>query len=88
VISTAFLWSDKADDEIAMQTSHNVINKSVALAKERGLWHPFVYQNYASRNQDVFAGVPLENRKRLKEIQRKYDPENIIQRLKPGYFQL
>ena len=58
------------------------------MAKERGLWHPFVYQNVAARSQDVFAGYPPENRERLREIQRKYDPKGIFPRLQPGYFQV
>jgi hypothetical protein len=38
--------------------------------------------------QDVFAGYGEENRGKMKEIQRKYDPEGIFDRLQPGYFKV
>lgn len=87
MVSTALAWKDANDDKAVHEMSHRVIDRSVSLAKERGLWHPFIYQNYASKNQDVFGGFPPENRLRLKEIQKKYDPEQLFTRLKNGYFQ-
>jgi FAD/FMN-containing dehydrogenase len=53
-----------------------------------GLHHPFIFQNYARYDQDVFAGYGLENRKRLQEIQKKYDPDGVFSRLQPGYFKV
>ncbi len=53
-----------------------------------GLWHPYIYQNYAGKGQDVFDGYGEENRKRLREIRGKYDPEEVFERLVPGGFKI
>ena len=44
--------------------------------------------NYASQDQDVFAGYGTNNKRKLKRIQREYDPEGVFARLQPGYFKL
>jgi hypothetical protein len=53
-----------------------------------GLWHRFIYQNYAGIGQDVFASYGPERHARLLETQQKYDPEGVFLRLQPGYFKL
>lgn len=58
------------------------------LGKEEGVHHRYIYQNYANQTQDVFAGYSDESRKRLVEVQKKYDPEGVFSRLQPGYFRL
>lgn len=82
------MWTDAADDEVVERASRNVIDKAVALGKEMGLYHRYIYQNYAAHGRDVFGGYGPENRARLLEIQKKYDPNRIFARLQPGYFKL
>ena len=60
----------------------------MALAKEMDMYHPYIYQNYANQSQDVFGGYGKENKKRLLDVQGKYDPERLFGRLQPGYFKL
>ncbi len=64
------------------------MNRAVALAKEMGLDHRYIYQNYANQTQDVFAGLSPENKQRLLQIQKRHDPERILSRLQPGAFKL
>jgi len=64
------------------------MGRAVTLGKEMGLHHPYIYQNYAAKHQDVYAGYGSENRKRLREIQKEYDPEGVFSRLQPGYFKV
>lgn len=82
------MYENASDDETMKRVSRNVISRSIALGQEMGLWHPFVYQNYAGQDQDVFAGYGSENRARLLRIQHEYDPEGVFKRLQPGYFKL
>lgn len=70
------------------QASDNMISKAVALGKEMGLWHRFIYQNYATIQQDVFEGYGPENRARLSQIKQKYDPTGVFTKLQPGYFKI
>ncbi|KAJ0419640.1 hypothetical protein BJY00DRAFT_285658 [Aspergillus carlsbadensis] len=79
---------DPADDARFQALNDEVMDKVIAIAKERGLYHPFIYQNYAGAGQDVFAGYGAENRARLSEIQRRYDPEGVFWKLQPGYFKV
>ncbi len=65
-----------------------IIDCTVDMAKEMGLHHRYIYQNYANASQDVFGGYGDENRLKLKEIQMKYDPEGVFSRLQPGYFKI
>jgi hypothetical protein len=81
-------WNNIADDEKVLAAAKQAVDKSVAAAKMAGLDVPFIYQNYATMNQDVFRGYGEENLLRLLEIHEKYDPKGIFTRLQPGYFKL
>ena len=87
-MSLTIRWSSPSDDARITAAALRVIDQSVAIAKTMGLDHPFIYQNYASLNQDVFAGYGETNLQRLKEVSRRYDPDGVFQRLQPGYFKL
>lgn len=81
-------WNNAADDDAVNAAVNRFFDKTVALAKEKGLLHPWIYPNYANKGQDVYAGFGEENRKKLKKIQKKYDPEGIFDKLQPGYFKV
>ena len=53
-----------------------------------GMYHRYIYQNYAKGGRDVFAGYGEKNKKRLQDIQSRYDPGGVFTRLQPGYFKL
>jgi hypothetical protein len=88
VLSISPKWDRAEDDAIIQESFTKFMDRSVALAKDMGLHHPWIYQNYANISQDVFAGYGAENRQRLKDIQGKYDPERMFAKLQPGYFKL
>ncbi|KAE9368211.1 FAD-binding domain-containing protein [Stipitochalara longipes BDJ] len=77
------------EDELVGAAGKRIVGRSEKAAKEAGLWHPYVYINYADVEQDVFAGYGEGNRERLREIQRKWDPEGVFgARLQPGGFKV
>ncbi|MCJ1467759.1 hypothetical protein MMC07_006384 [Pseudocyphellaria aurata] len=88
LMSAPFMWASAADDTRVYATSNRIIDQSIAAAKELHLDYKFIYQNYASRRQDVFAGYGQKNHARLVKISQKYDPSQIFQTLQPGYFKL
>ena len=88
LFSAVFRWSDPKDDSAVTTANSNIISRTTALAKEMGLHHRYIYQNYANASQDVFAGYGKENRERLRTIQKEYDPEGVFSRLQPGYFKV
>lgn len=71
-----------------MACAQAIVDRSVAAAKAMGLDHPYLYQNYAAQKQNVFASYGASNYAKLKAVSQKYDPQQILQRLQPGYFKL
>lgn len=83
-----FGWSLASDDAAIERATSNLINRSVALAKSMKLDDPFIYMNYASLNEDVYAGYGAQNKAKLMAVKKKYDPMNVFGRLWKGYFKL
>ena len=83
-----FQWGDVADDEQVRSIMKGIISKSTELAKSRGLYNQYLYQNYAYIEQDVFSGYGQANQERLIQISKEYDPNGVFQVLQPGYFKL
>ena len=89
-MATAHAWKHASDDELMYRFNRNVMERAKAAAIKMGLYHPFLYQNYASEDQDVFAGYGENARKRLQAIQKGIDPQGVFQKggLCDGYFNL
>jgi hypothetical protein len=88
VLNLSAMWPLKSDDEAVLTACHNFITRSEDIARQRNLFHPYLYMNYASQWQDPIAGYGTENKARLLDISKKYDPEGVFQKLHPGYFKL
>jgi hypothetical protein len=88
VLSICPKWNRAEDDEAVKASVARFVEMTMVLLEKEGLLHRWVYSNYASEVQDVFAGYGVENRGKMKEIQRKYDPEGVFDRLQPGYFKV
>lgn len=88
ILNLSFMWADAADDDAIMAVLGSITTKSIAEAKARGLYHEYLYMNYASQYQDVVRSYGAANHERLQAIARKYDPDQVFQKLQPGYFKL
>lgn len=77
-----------SDDAAINQMADNIVSKGTVAAKEMGLDNRYIYQNYASFDQDVFAAYGEKNLAKLRAVSRKYDPEGVFQKLQPGYLKL
>ena len=76
-------------DRVIQEGGRRIVERSERVAKEMGLWHPFIYLNYADISQDVFSSYGTENHRKLKEVQKKWDPEGVFgKRLQPGGFKV
>lgn len=87
-VSVYLIWKKREDDEVVEKVCGRMMERMVTLGKELGKEHRFVYQNYAGRGQDVFEGYGEENRARLSEVQKRYDPEGVWERLNSGGFKV
>lgn len=81
-------WTNEADDATVFAARDSFVSRSVKLAQKLKLDNRYIYMNYASIEQDVFAGYGKNNERKLKRIQREYDPEGVFKRVQPGYFKL
>jgi hypothetical protein len=81
-------WKDKADDEQVIAAMKGALERIRAQALEKGSALDYVYLNYASAFQDPFGSYGAENKRKLQETSRKYDPEGLFQKAVPGGFKL
>lgn len=81
-------WDNASDDAVVADFARNLIARVNSTAYAMGKGHPYIYQNYAAKEQKVFEGYGEENHEKLRKISRKYDPEGVFQQLQPGYFKL
>jgi FAD/FMN-containing dehydrogenase len=72
------LWQDAADDTVMEKYVQRLISRAREVAIRHEKFHPFVYMNYASADQDVYQGYKSENVARLKAIQKSIDPKGIF----------
>ncbi len=54
----------------------------------KGLASEFIYMGDAGEYQDPFAGFPVENVERMRQIRAMYDPTGVFTRLNWGGFKL
>lgn len=65
-------------DNAAYASADDFIADFREAAESANSFHPFVYINYASKEQDVFAGYGKENQRRLVNIQQAIDPVGVF----------
>lgn len=58
------------------------------VTQAEGVYHPYKYLNFAAGFQDPLGGYGEEQKMKLKQVARKYDPTGIFQRQVPGGFKL
>lgn len=81
-------WDNAADDARILKFYADVIDAVKAEAKSKDLDNDFIYMNYGSQFQDPIASYGAANKDKLKAISRKFDPQQVFQKLQPGYFKL
>jgi FAD/FMN-containing dehydrogenase len=82
------VWDDAAKDNKLQQAALDFMSAAKAEAKKRGVYHDFIYLNYAGPYQNVIPSYGKEKLARLKAIAKKYDPTAVFQKLQPGGFKL
>ncbi|KAF7557001.1 hypothetical protein G7Z17_g1000 [Cylindrodendrum hubeiense] len=71
-------WTTSSLDDAAYALADDFIADFRKAAKSVNAFHPFVYINYASKGQDVFAGYGKRNQQRLVKIQKAVDPRGVF----------
>lgn len=77
-------WKNPADEERVRKAVKAVVDVAESEARAHGTYIEYKYSNYASRDQDPLASYGAENLAKLKEIAKKYDPNQVFQKLQYG----
>ncbi|KXT15390.1 hypothetical protein AC579_2219 [Pseudocercospora musae] len=88
LMSLPVMWWDSSQDEEVSAFARTVMDRCVEASRTLGAFHPYIYQNYAAKEQQVFESYGQANLKRLRVVSEKYDPDGVFQRLQPGYHKL
>lgn len=81
-------WQNRDDDDTVISFMKESLEKMKQDAASRQQLLPFVYMNYAWTHQDPINSYGSENKKKLQDASRKYDPEGLFQKACPGGFKL
>ncbi|KAF4960093.1 hypothetical protein FGADI_1111 [Fusarium gaditjirri] len=88
ILQLCVMWNKQFDDEAIYGWMSDIFQVVTTEAKARGVNNDYVYMNYASQYQDAIASYGSGNKAKLKGIVKKYDPQQVFQKLQPGYFKL
>lgn len=88
IAHVSFRWSLATDDAAVLDTRDRIITRVTQLGRDMGMGNRYIYQNYASKEQGVFAGYGDEALGRLRRVREMWDPSGVFTRLQPGYFKI
>ena len=83
-------WEDEKDDAAVYSFGRQWLARARQNADRLAVSHPYLYINYALREQDPYSGFPKGSVARLRDIQKAVDPTGVFtsRGLCPGYFKL
>ncbi|KAH0835162.1 hypothetical protein AYO21_10323 [Fonsecaea monophora] len=87
-IMLAFSTAESQYDQAVLDMQSTILGKIKDEAIRRGLYHPFLFANYAGTFQDVVGSYGESSVKYLSKMIDKYDPDRVFQQLKPGGFKV
>lgn len=88
VVNINLHWSSELDTPVMTNFIRRVTTRFRRRAEELGMFHPYLFQNHAYEEQNVFSGYGEANLQRLRRIRREVDPDGVFQVLQPGFFKL
>jgi hypothetical protein len=88
IIMLAFTTPFRRYDYTLIALQQKILHKVQTVAQQRGLYHPFLFANYAGPFQDVVGSYGSSKVNFLQDVAREYDPNGVFQRLQPGGMKL
>jgi len=82
------VWDDASKDDQFNKAALEFMNAAKVEAKKRGVYHRYIYMNYAGPYQNVVPSYGETNLAKLKKVAKKYDPSAVFQKLQPGGYKL
>lgn len=81
-------WADARDDDRVINETKANLSAIVDAAKETDKGSSYIYMNYAYPDQDPISSYGVEQKSKLQEVSKTYDPEGFFQKAFPGGFKL
>lgn len=81
-------WKNKSDDETVVGYMRTTIEAIKKMAGEKGTAVPYTFMNYRGTFQDPSGSYGEENKKKLQDVSKKYDPDGLFQKGVPGGWKL
>ena len=88
VVNINLHWSNDSDTEKMRSFMRRLRHRIRHAAASMDMLHPYLFQNHAFEEDDIFAGYGEENRNRLIRIRGAVDPDGVFARLQSGYYKL
>lgn len=88
VICLLWKWAKLEDDEAVLEAASFFVKKVESATQAREKFHPFQYLPYAAGNQRPYRSYGEENRKKVLDIRKRYDPMDTMPKLRPGIIPL
>ncbi|RVD86395.1 uncharacterized protein DFL_004674 [Arthrobotrys flagrans] len=88
IISINLTWLLKSQDVLAAECVGKAFARLRQIAKQRGVYHPFKYMNYANGTQDVLGGYGAVSGDRLRQVKLEVDPTNDFGTLVKGRYKV
>lgn len=77
-------WLNKKDDDFVIGLVKKLIDDATEAAKKAGVYHPFIYLNYAAEWQKPIDGYGARSKAQLRAASEKWDPQQIFQKQSTG----
>lgn len=81
-------WWFPEDDGTSKAAIRTLTSEVEADSKAHGDYVPYLFMNSAGSGQKVIEHYGCDNVKKLKSVQKMYDPGAVFQKLVPGGFKL
>ena len=86
--TAAATWQDDAHDEIVHEAIDSLGNEMADMASRKGFSRPQLFPNDATYSQNPMESFGSANVDKLRAVSRKYDPNQVFQKLQNGGFKL
>lgn len=81
-------WAHAADDALVNRTCHALLEAINKAARELGAFDPYIFANYAYKDQDVMGSYGAASLRRLKQVRDEVDSKKIFTKLVPGGYKI
>ncbi|KAL8981369.1 MAG: hypothetical protein Q9205_003819 [Flavoplaca limonia] len=81
-------WISSDADAMIHNATRALNTRIKDASKAEGVYEPYEFMNDASWDQDVISTYGVEGKRNMRQVQRKYDPNMVFQKLVPGGWKL